>query len=323
MKQQDFNTLISQFDALSAKQRHSLLELLQHPEGIPDIVEHLEQRLHDHLECPECQNTKIHRWGMHKGIQRYRCCSCRKTFTALSNTPLSGLRMRERWMEYAEGMLHSEVLRKAAARCDIHLTTSFRWRHRFLKLADELNAEALEGIVEADQTLFRESFKGQRKITVRTPRKRGNDKKKEAHWISVLVARDRHKHEADFVLHNFTIDQVEEALLPRLSANIVLCTDGHVTFEAFTNEHKLTHKVLNASKGERVKEGAYHIQSVNSYHKRLKGWIARFHGVATKYLHRYLGWFRWFDQHRYSEYQLIDFMADFTTAEAFQHLNRT
>lgn len=323
MKQQDFNTLIQQSEALSAKQRHALLERLQHPEDIPDIVEHMEQHLHDHLACPHCQHSKAHRWGMHKGIQRYRCCACHKTFTALSKTPLSGLRHRDRWMSYVEGMLQSEVLRKAATRCDIHLTTSFRWRHRFLTLADQLNAEELEGIVEADQTLFRESFKGKRSMTERAPRKRGNDRVKEAHWVSVLVTRDRHKHEADFVLQNFTIDRVEEALLPRVGDDIVLCTDGHLTFEAFTNKHGMTHKVLNASAGERIKDGAYHIQGVNNYHTRLKTWIQRFHGVATKYLHRYLGWFRWFDQHSYADYQAIDFIADFTRVEAFQHLNRT
>ena len=200
MKQHDFDQMLSQLDTLSAKQRHSLIEWLHCPEEIPDIVEHLEQSLHDHLSCPHCEHDKIHRWGMSQGIQRYRCCGCHKTFTALTKTPLSGLRMRDRWMEYAQGMLQSEVLRSAAARCSIHLTTSFRWRHRFLKLAETLNAEALEGIVEADQTLFRESFKGKRNIDERPPRKRGNDKKKDVHWISVLVARDRHKHEADFVL---------------------------------------------------------------------------------------------------------------------------
>lgn len=52
---------------------------------------------------------------------------------------------------------------------------------------------------------------GKRNIEERPPRKRGNDKKKDVHWISVLVARDRHKHEADFVLRRFTIDQVEDA----------------------------------------------------------------------------------------------------------------
>jgi hypothetical protein len=46
-----------------------------------------------------------------------------------------------------------------------------------------------------------------------------------------------------------------------------------------------------------VVEGIYHIQNVNAYMSRLKGWMARFTqaepsstaGVATKYLKSYLG----------------------------------
>lgn len=36
--------------------------------------------------------------------------------------------------------------------------------------------------------------------------------------------------------------------------------------------------------------GVYHIQNVNAYDSRLKTWMKRFHGVATKYLENYLGW---------------------------------
>jgi hypothetical protein len=45
---------------------------------------------------------------------------------------------------------------------------------------------------------------------------------------------------------------------------------------------------------ERVR-GIYHIQNVNNYHNRLKGWIQRFNGVATKYLDHYLSWFQFLD----------------------------
>ncbi len=38
---------------------------------------------------------------------------------------------------------------------------------------------------------------------------------------------------------------------------------------------------------ERVK-GLYHIQNVNNYHSRLKGWIDRFNGVASKYFDHYI-----------------------------------
>ncbi len=64
MKQHDFDQVLSQLDTLSARQRHSLIEWLHCPEEIPDIVEHLEQNLHDHLSYIHCDQDKIHRWGM-------------------------------------------------------------------------------------------------------------------------------------------------------------------------------------------------------------------------------------------------------------------
>ena len=45
---------------------------------------------------------------------------------------------------------------------------------------------------------------------------------------------------------------------------------------------------LNLSAGERTC-GIYHIQNVNNYDSRLKTWMRRFNGVATKYLDSYLG----------------------------------
>ena len=36
--------------------------------------------------------------------------------------------------------------------------------------------------------------------------------------------------------------------------------------------------------------GVLGIQHINSYHSRLKSFMVRFHGVATKYLNNYLVW---------------------------------
>jgi len=44
--------------------------------------------------------------------------------------------------------------------------------------------------------------------------------------------------------------------------------------------------------------GAIHLQNVNTYHARLRQWLAPFRGVASRYLPKYLGW-RWaFDMGR-------------------------
>ncbi|MBI4740348.1 MAG: IS1595 family transposase, partial [Betaproteobacteria bacterium] len=47
----------------------------------------------------------------------------------------------------------------------------------------------------------------------------------------------------------------------------------------------------------RVVAGVYHVQNVNAYDSRLKEWMRRFHGVATKYLPNYLGWRRLLERH--------------------------
>jgi len=52
---------------------------------------------------------------------------------------------------------------------------------------------------------------------------------------------------------------------------------------------------LNLRAGER-QWGIYHIQNVNAYGSRLKGWMKPFNGVATKYLANYLGRHRALDR---------------------------
>jgi transposase-like protein len=150
MKQDDFDQLAGAIDSLSPSQRHQFLESLQDPETIPAIIEQLEQHLQSHLQCPKCNHDQIHRWGTFKDRQRYRCRGCHKTFTALTGTPLASLNKHELWMEYAQSMLDAESLRKAAARCHIHLATAFLWRHRFLELAKHLNSDEFTGSAEAD-----------------------------------------------------------------------------------------------------------------------------------------------------------------------------
>lgn len=57
----------------------------------------------------------------------------------------------------------------------------------------------------------------------------------------------------------------------------------------------IKHETINARHKQLVKKGIYHIQNVNNLHSRLKTWIRRFQGVATKYLDNYLYWFRWLE----------------------------
>ena len=58
----------------------------------------------------------------------------------------------------------------------------------------------------------------------------------------------------------------------------------------------IIHRSVNLAAGIRVVARVYHVQNVNAYDSRLKNWMHRFHGVATRYLFSYLGWRRILDE---------------------------
>jgi hypothetical protein len=218
-------------------------------------------------------------------------------FTALSGSPLARLYYRDKWLQYAGCLLDGLSIRKAAKECGLSIPTSFRWRHRFLAAIDAMKPPALKGLVEIDETLFLDSKKGDRHLG-RTPRRRGTRASRPGRseeQVTVVVARDRHGTTTDFIMRQFNADAVTLALLPVITSDSLVCTDGSTVLTAFASRNGLLHYSINASAGERVLFNTFHVQNVNAYHSRLKEWMERFHGVSTKWLARYLGWWRMLD----------------------------
>jgi hypothetical protein len=69
-----------------------------------------------------------------------------------------------------------------------------------------------------------------------------------------------------------------------------LVTDGCTSYPPCAAAMGISHESLNQTAGERVR-GELHIQTVNSRHERLKTFLRRHRGIATKYLDSYLRWF--------------------------------
>lgn len=91
------------------------------------------------------------------------------------------------------------------------------------------------------------------------------------------------------MLHDATLKPQQPPWLNPVGLQLrVLCSDGAAVYAAFARRNGITCKVVHAKTGLRVREKAFHIQNVNAYHRRLKEWMVRFHGVATKYLVNYL-----------------------------------
>lgn len=296
MKTPEFATWLEGLSRLSPSQLAQLENRLHQPDARVDIIKLLEQG--SPPCCAQCGAVDPYRWGRQAGLQRFRCRVCGHTYNVLTGTPLARLRYKERWLAYSQSLIEGHSVRKAAQQCDIGKNTSFHWRHRFLKLPAHLKPDQLNGIVEADETFFPLSYKGQRHLP-RPRHRRGHATHQVgtgSEKVPVLVMRNRQGITTDYKLSVANTVEIESLLQAHLAPDVVLCSDGGAPYRLAARHLGLTHKAVNLTAGIRVIAGAYHIQNVNAYDSRLKEWMQRFHGVATKYLENYLGWRRFLER---------------------------
>jgi transposase-like protein len=318
MKVEDFSAWLSGIARLTASQRREALKALAEGDGgrtgvrpgaEPDPSQNgpsggaakrrrrpdaLGTSGHERVEsrgCPHCAGREIIAWGRANGLTRFRCKGCGRTFNALTQTPMARLRKRERWLDHARAMLESRSLSKTAELCGVHPTTAFRWRHRFLGSPATDKPRALTGIVEADETFLLESFKGRRSDLPRKPRKRGGSARHPGlcqENIPVLVARDRKGATFDAILPQVDSAAIGAALAGVVTSENHLVCDGGRAIAAFARKAKIPLHAVPAPGKPTAEAPHLHINNVNAYHGRLKQWLDRFNGVATKNLPNYL-----------------------------------
>ena len=302
MDHKSFRRWLCEIDLLTDAQKVELLETLaDRPSGAVSVAA-VEQGVGDDRTCPHCQATGAVANGKNRGLQRYLCRSCKRTFSAATGTPLSGLHHKDRWLEMASALADGDTLKTTAERCGVHISTAHRWRHRFLA-AVKTGAGKLRGIVEADETFILASRKGDRawrkakegkgETPDRKARKRGGKAKKRGlsdEQVPVLVAADRSGTTVSAVLPSVTADAIREILAPVLDKDALLVTDGCTSYPPCAAALGVSHETLNQSAGERVR-GDLHIQTVNNRHSRLKDFLRARRGIATRYLGSYLRWF--------------------------------
>jgi transposase-like protein len=260
-----------------------------------------EKRFHKGLNCPHCGSDHVNRRGTYRGRHRYSCKACQRTFNDMTATPMAGSHLLEKWRDYIECMIKGLPLRKIGEVLEISLSTAFTWRHKVLNALREMAPDGFKGVLEVDETFMLHSEKGSRDLVGRKPRKRGGKSPKRG--ISndqdcILVARDRTGQTLAQLacLGRISMRQAMTVLEGTLREVTTLCSDAHGSWSAVAKAEDLPHVALNASKGQRVKD-IYHIQNANAFHRRLKQWLERFNGVASKFLDNYLVWFCFLDEH--------------------------
>ena len=304
MERKAFQAWLSESDSLSDAQKAEAGEILAGRSLGEASLAAIELGIGEDRRCPRCDATGAVANGKARGLQRYLCKACGRSFGALTGTRLSGLHRKEEWLTFGACLTDGDTIKQSSERCGVAVSTAFRWRHRFLEAA-ETGAKKLLGIVEADETYILSSRKGSRAWKKgkegdtpadppdRKPRKRGGKAKKRGlslEQVPILVAADRSGATFSAVLPSVSAVALTAALKPVIGPDALLVTDGGTRYPGCAAALGITHEVLNQSAGERVR-GELHIQTVNNRHSRLKDFLRTRRGIATKYLACYLRWF--------------------------------
>lgn len=293
------------FDSLSEQEKKNFIEYLK---GEPqkdskpfcDFKQLILSHNHGDSErpcCPHCKSVHVVKNGHVKGTQRYMCKDCKRTFAITNNTILfSTKKPISTWEKYLECMMNKFSLRKCAEVCEIDLTTSFIWRHKILDALQNMqDSVTINGVAQADETYFSVSYKGNhKKSNFNMPRKahkRGSSDKKRG--LS---------HEKACVLCSVNLDglsigkisnlgrpcvfDLEAVFNQRIEKGAILVTDSFKGYAKLAFENELTH--IAVPRGKHT-NGAFNIQTINSYHSELKRLVQQiFRGVSTKYLNNYV-----------------------------------
>jgi len=299
--------LLKQFKQLPNKEK---LELLRHLNSAIDHEEKAEIEISktrneifnkEDIVCPHCSERDIIGFGNYRGRKRYRCKACKRTFNDYTGTAVAYIHNLDKWFSYLTEMKDGHPLRYLAKKIGISLFTSFHWRHKVLRAFKSQGYKKLEGISESDETFFLYSEKGNRHVTGRPPRKRGGKARKRgisSEQVAVITTLDRKQ---NTILEVAGRGRISSENLKSKIGNwmekdeIVLCTDSHRSYQSFATNYGFEQKRVNVGKRQYLKDKIYHIQTVNSFHSRLKSWMKRFNGVASKYLQHYMDYFRMLD----------------------------
>ena len=258
--------------------------------------------------CPHCSGNNITKYGRDRfKKQRYRCASCCRTFTMPSHSPLSfSKKSLAQWFVYMQCMQKGMTIRQSAKIVRISKNTSLYWRHKILNAVKSDLKDNLSGTVEISETLVTESFKGNHSMdrgfhTGRKSRKRGIKRAccTSGTKLRVLCCLDRTHGIFSKVIGKIRPDwqKLKAMLEDKIEAGSTIITNNNMHYIYLAKVLKLeVHKLpnlRNITDTTQNETGEIHNGNAVTFGKKLKTFLVRFNGIATKYLNNYITWLKW------------------------------
>lgn len=309
--------LLDLFASLTQEEQAQFQSLLPSLDSI-DLSETIaSERSKNGITCPHCGSIHVARNGRTNGKQRYVCHDCHKSFSNTTNSILASAKLNnEQIKAIFSCMIHKDSLRETGEKVGIHWNTAFLWRHKILDAIAKQPA-ILSGIIEADETFFRISYKGNHAHDgFRMPRKAKHHGERASYrglsmeQVCVPCGIDRSGHAISKIACTGRVSTkaLELVFADQIESKSTLITDKMNSYTRFAHGHGL--KLVQLKADRKPIRKIYHIQTVNSYHSGLKLFMMKFRGVSTKHLNNYLTWYKWLRLNKSALSQKADELAD-------------
>lgn len=116
--------------------------------------------------CPICGSSRYKRYGVtNKGMQRYFCKDCGKTFSENHGDSLRYSHLtRDQWMELLRGIVNNHSLTQIGKDADISASTAWACRTKVNQAIATMYGytDLFQGVTEADEYYCHAAFKGKR-----------------------------------------------------------------------------------------------------------------------------------------------------------------
>lgn len=269
--------------------------------------------------CKKCGSIHFVKNGKDiNGHTRYLCRDCGKTFCDATSTVVSGTHKNAKvWKQYIKLLLEGASINKCAEECNIARQTAFVWRHKIINaITKEAFIPQFDGVVEIDEMFINISYKGNHKnskhFTMPRPAyKRGSDnrvKDNNSKACVLCVVERNKKFSATIPCRGLITTKLLSNIFDKsFSTESIVLTDGFRSYHKYFSNTDTEHIVLPSNAGKAAVKGPYHLNNVNALHKRFRGFLAKYNGVATKYLGNYLSLFLWLENHRFCDRNMYMF----------------
>ncbi|MBK1811473.1 IS1 family transposase [Clostridium sp. YIM B02505] len=252
--------------------------------------------------CPECNSKKYVKYGFYNGIQRYICKDCKRTFSKTTNSLWSySKKDASTWIKFIELFVETKSLRFCAKKLGISLVTAFYWRHKILHslTLDDINLKNLKGTIHIGIAPVKENFKGCRNLENNieemylsdeldsTDKFVPKDTTRETIWIVAATGSDNHMAVKPAFKNNCTMRIFNEKVYPEIDKASYIVAYQNSYLKALARKYNKLQKLYTKAHIDKKDVDL----RIRYFRPNLNSLLCRFHGVATKYLERYLRYF--------------------------------